>query len=218
MKLPAGDGECMVPPMMRKIVAFAFLWICFAGLQAGARGFDWPKKDSFELKDLEKAKEAAEKAKKAVAYFIVPLNLDSKEKRNEEGAEGSVMLTNDAIKELKSFCVIVRVNPHELSGEPSPVTKEVGEGISAGGGFVPIVVVADPPGTKVFGTVGAQQMQEKGKDKFREIEKKFKAGAAKDGKGGGRDSRNKDDEKEEEKDDEKKDAGKPGDEEKKDEE
>lgn len=207
MRLPAGDGEGMVPPMMRKIVAFLFLWTCFAGFQAGAKGFDWPKKDGFELKDLEKAKEAAGKAKKAVAYIIVPLDLDSREKRNEEGAEGSIQITNDAIKALKGYCVIVRVNPHELSGEPSPVTQEVGEGIKAGGGHVPIIVVSDAPGTTVFGTVGAQQVQEKGKEKFREIEKKFKASQAKDGKGG---------EKKDAKEDDKKDAGKPGDEEKKD--
>lgn len=174
----------MVPPMMRKIVGFVLLWVCFAGVQAGAKGFDWPKKDGFELKDLEKAKEAAVKAKKGLAFFIVPLDLDSREKRDEEGAEGSVQITNDAIKELKGYCVIIRVNPHELSGDPSPVSNEVGEGIKAGGGFVPIVVVSDAAGTKVFGTVGAQQMQEKGKEKFREIEKKFKASMAKDGKAG----------------------------------
>lgn len=187
MRLPAAGGDGMVPPMIRKIVGFVFLWVCFAGVQAGAKGFDWPKKDGFELKELEKAKEAAVKAKKAVAYFIVPLDLDSREKRDEEGAEGSVQITNDAIKELKSFCIIVRVNPHELSGDPSPVTQEVGEGIKAGGGFVPIVVVSDAAGTKVFGSVGAQQMQQKGKEKFREIEKKFKASQSKDGKGGEKD-------------------------------
>lgn len=180
MRLPAGAGEGMVPPMMRKIVAFLFLWACLAGEPAGAKGFDWPKKDGFELKDLEKAKEAAEKAKKAVAYIIVQLDLDSREKRDEEGAEGSIQITNDAIKALKGFCVIIRINPHELTGEPSPVTREVGEGIKAGGGFVPIVVVSDVPGTTVFGAMGAQQMQEKGKEKYREIEKKFKASQAKE--------------------------------------
>jgi hypothetical protein len=200
MRLPAAGGDGMVPLMIRKIVGLVFLWVCFAGVQAGAKGFDWPKKDGFELKDLEKAKEAAVKAKKGLAFFIVPLDLDSREKRDEEGAEGSVQITNDAIKELKGFCVIIRVNPHELSGDPSPVSNEVGEGIKAGGGFVPIVVVSDAAGTKVFGTVGAQQMQQKGKEKFREIEKKFKASQSKDGKGG-------------EKDDEedKKDAEKPED-------
>ena len=182
MRLPAGKGKGMVPPMIRKVVGFLMLWVCFGAIQARAKGFDWPKKDSFELKDIEKAKEAAVKAKKAVAYFIVPLDLDSREKRDQEGAEGSVQLTNDAIKELKGFCVIIRVNPHELSGEPSPVTKEVGEGIKAAGGFVPIVVVSDTAGTTVFGSVGAQQMPEDGKEKFREIEKKFKASQEKGGK------------------------------------
>ncbi len=183
MRLQAGNAGAMVPPMIRKIFALALLGICMTGAQLSAKGFDWPKKDSFELKDLEKAKEAATKAKKAVAYIIVPLDLDSREKRDQEGAEGSIQITNDAIKELKGYCIIVRVNPHELSGDPSPVTQEVGEGIKAGGGFVPIVVVADAPGKTVYGTVGAEQMKQGDKDKLREIEKKFKASQAKGGKG-----------------------------------
>jgi hypothetical protein len=172
----------MVARMVRKFIVFVMLWVCLAGVEVEAKGFDWPNKDGFEFKDLAKAKEAAAKGKKAVAYFVVQLDLDSREKRDQEGAEGSVQLTNDAIKELKGFCVIVRVNPHELSGEPSPVTKEVGEGIKAAGGFVPIVVVSDVEGTTVFGSVGAQQIPEKGKEKFREIEKKFKASQDKGGK------------------------------------
>lgn len=183
MRLPAGKGKSMVRHMIRKVIVFVMSWVCLAGVQVGAKGFDWPKKDGFEFKDLAQAKEAAAKGKKAVAYFIVPLDLDSREKRDQEGAEGSVQITNDAIKELKSFCVIVRVNPHELSGEPSPVTKEVGEGIKAAGGFVPIVVVSDVEGTTVFGSVGAQQIPENGKEKFREIEKKFKASQENGGKG-----------------------------------
>jgi hypothetical protein len=173
----------MVRHMIRKIIVFVMSWVCLASVQVGAKGFDWPKKDGFEFKDLAKAKEAATKGKKAVAYFIVPLDLDSRAKRDQEGAEGSVQITNDAIKELKGFCVIVRVNPHELSGEPSPVTKEVGEGIKAAGGFVPIVVVSDVEGTTVFGSVGAQQIPENGKEKFREIEKKFKASQENGAKG-----------------------------------
>lgn len=175
MRLPVADVRPMVPSMIRKFIGLGLLVACLAGTPCLAKGFDWPKKDGFELKELEKAKEAAAKGKKAVAFIVVPLDLDARDKRDQEGAEGSIQLTNDAIKALKGYAVIVRVNPHELSGEPSPVSEAVGAGIQAAGGFVPIVVVADATCATVFGSVGAQAMQADGKDKYREIEKKFKA-------------------------------------------
>jgi hypothetical protein len=44
-------------------------------------------------------------------------------------------------------------------------------------------VVSDVEGTTVFGSVGAQQIPENGKEKFREIEKKFKASQENGAKG-----------------------------------
>jgi hypothetical protein len=182
MRLPAGKARAMVPAMVRKVIGLGFLLACLAGSQCLAKGFDWPKKDSFELKELEKAKEGAAKAKKAITFIVVHLDLDSREKRDEDGAEASIQLTNDAIKALKGFSVIVRVNPHELAGDPSPFSAAVGEGLQAAGGVVPLVVVSDATCATVFGSVGAQEIADKGREKFRDIEKKFKASQKTTGK------------------------------------
>ena len=75
--------------------------------------------------------------------------------------------------------------PCNKCGKPVPADHDAcptcGAPVAAGG-FVPIVVVSDVEGTTVFGSVGAQQMPENGKEKFREIEKKFKASQDQGGK------------------------------------
>lgn len=135
----------------------------------------WPK-DTVEWADvLKTSKERAVKEKKAIALIFIP------EKWGEDddgGVERSVDATNDAIRALKSYCVISKGNLNAVLEARRTGSKDIPkviiDGVFKAGRFYPQVVIIDAKMTTVIGAVGGNSIYQEGKKVFREAKKKLR--------------------------------------------
>lgn len=160
-----------------KLLFSALLLSLFAStLGMAAPKVRWPK-DAIEWKDIEKkAKEQAAKEKKAIAVIFIPAVWGDDE---DGGVSRSVDATNDAIRALKTYCVISKGNLQvaleaHRTGNKEKIPKALLEGLFKAGRYYPQVVVLDAEMKSVLGAVGGDSIYKEGKKVFREAKKKFR--------------------------------------------
>ena len=86
--------------------------------------------------------------------------------------------TNDAIRALKSFCLMVKGDYQEVvdasRGKDNGVPKALITGLSGAGNTYPLVVVLDGEMKTLLGKTSGKEINEEGSKVFREAKKKHR--------------------------------------------
>ena len=111
---------------------------------------------------------------KGFAFIFIPRIWDAKNK----GVARSIEATNDAIRALKLFCLMVKGDYQEVAdasrGKENGVPEALVNGLSAAGNTYPLVVVLDGEMKEVLGTTSGKEIREEGSKVFREAKKKHR--------------------------------------------
>lgn len=141
-----------------------------ASLASAAPKVRWPR-DVVEWEKLKEAKELAQKDGKGFAFIFIPTVWDTK----DSGVVRSVDATNDAIRALKSFCLLVKGNYQEVvdasRGKENDVPKALITGLSGAGNSYPLVVILDREMKTVLGKTSGNDIYQKGSKVFRDAKK-----------------------------------------------
>nr|MCS5539803.1 hypothetical protein [Roseibacillus sp.] len=86
-----------------KTSAILLLIILVGSLASAAPKVRWPR-DVVEWEKLKEAEKVAQEEGKGFAFIFIPRIWDAK----NEGVARSIEATNDAIRALKSFCLMVK--------------------------------------------------------------------------------------------------------------
>ncbi len=147
-----------------------------ASISQAAPKVRWPS-DVVEWAKLKDAAETAKKQKKGFAFIFVPAAYGED---TDGGVARSIAATNDAIRALKSFCLIVKgdmqavLKAMRTQQEDPNVSKALMEGLNKAGNTYPLVVVLDGKRKSLLGAVAGQKIHDEGKKVFREAKKKFR--------------------------------------------
>ena len=131
----------------------------------------WPR-DVFEWQDREKAAAKAVEEEMAIAFIFVPTEWSDPK---DPGVVLSIEATNDTIKDLKSWCVVVKGIAQALAqAEEGTVPEALLQGFGAAGMTYPLVVVLDGKMKKVLCATAGQKIHDEGGKVFREAKKTFR--------------------------------------------
>ena len=158
---------------MMRVASLCFLFAFAGSLASAAPKVRWPR-DAVEWEKLEEAGSLAKKEGKSLAFIFIPRVWDSK----DDGVARSIDSTNDAIRSLKSFCLLVKGDYQEVveasRGKDNGVPKALVTGLSAAGNTYPLVVVLDGEMKAVLGTTSGKEIYEEGSKVFRDAKKKHR--------------------------------------------
>ncbi len=153
-----------------KLPVIFLLMALGVSLASAAPKVRWPR-DVVEWEKLKEAKELAQKEEKGFAFIFIPTAWDTK----DSGVVRSVDATNDAIRALKSFCVVVKGNYQEVvdasRGKENDVPKALITGLSGAGNSYPLVVVLDGAMKTVLGKTSGNDIYQEGSKVFRDAKK-----------------------------------------------
>ena len=153
-----------------KLPVIVLLMALGASLVSAAPKVRWPR-DVVEWEKLKAAKELAQKEEKGFAFIFIPTVWDTK----DTGVVRSIDATNDAIRALKSFCVVVKGNYQEVvdasRGKENDVPKALITGLSGAGNSYPLVVILDGSMNTVLGKPSGNDIYQEGSKIFRDAKK-----------------------------------------------
>ena len=135
----------------------------------------WPR-DAFEIEKIEAAKAKAVEEGDGVAVIFAP----SQWPDDEDGSIArTIEVVEDAIKALKSFCVIVNGAEVQVFLQMQAQNKDeqlkvLTEGVQKAGNSYPIVVVLDAEMKQVVLATSGQVIHKEGKSIFRDAKKKLR--------------------------------------------
>lgn len=134
----------------------------------------WPR-DVVEWEKLKEAEETAKKEGKGLAFVFVPVEWPE----DLNGSVGrSISVTNDTIRALKSFCLIVKGNMQAVraasQGKEDAAPKVLVAGMNAAGNTYPLVVILDTEMKVVLGATSGKNISTEGKKIFRAAKKMFR--------------------------------------------
>ena len=156
-----------------KIPAIILLAVMVTSLASGAPKVRWPR-DVVEWEKLEAAKEAAQKEGQGCAFIFIPSVWDTK----DSGVARSIDATNDAIRALKSFCLVIKGNYQEVAeasrGKENGVPKALITGLSGAGNSYPLVVILDGEMKIVLGKTSGNEIYQEGSKVFRDAKKMYR--------------------------------------------
>ena len=136
--------EVMKFPVILLLVALA------GSVASAAPKVRWPR-DVVEWEKLKEAEKVAQEEGKGFAFIFIPSIWDAK----DAGVARSIDATNDAIRALKSFCLMVKGDYQEVvdasRGKDNGVPKALITGLSGAGNTYPLVVVLDGEMKTVLG-------------------------------------------------------------------
>jgi hypothetical protein len=157
--------------MMNSVITtLLFVAATSAALHARAE-VRWPR-DVFEWQDRDKATEKAVEEEMAIAFIFVPSEWSDPK---DPGVVLSIEATNDAIKDLKSWCVVVKGIAQALAqAEEGTVPEALLQGFGAAGMTYPLVVVLDGKMKKVLCATAGQKIHDEGGKIFREGKRTFR--------------------------------------------
>ena len=155
--------------MMKLPLIFLLMALGFS-LASAAPKVRWPR-DVVEWEKLKGAQELAQKDEKGFGFIFIPAAWDTK----DSGVVRSVDATNDAIRALKSFCLIVKGNYQEVvdasRGKENGVPKALITGLSGAGNSYPLVVILDGEMKTVLGKTSGNEIYQEGSKVFRDAKK-----------------------------------------------
>ena len=156
-----------------KTSAILLLVILAGSLASAAPKVRWPS-DVVEWEKLKEAEKIAQEEGKGFAFIFVPTLWDAK----DLAVARSIDATNDAIRALKLFCLVVKGDYQEVvdasRGKENGVPKALVTGLSAAGNSYPLVVVLDGEMKVVLGTTSGNKIHAEGRKVFREAKKKHR--------------------------------------------
>ncbi len=156
-----------------KTSAILLLIVLAGSLASAAPKVRWPR-DVVEWEKLKEAEKVAQEEGKGFAFIFIPRIWDAK----DEGVARSIEATNDAIRALKLFCLMVKGDYQEVAdasrGKENGVPEALVNGLSAAGNTYPLVVVLDGEMKEVLGTTSGKEIHEEGSKVFREAKKKHR--------------------------------------------
>ena len=127
-----------------------------------------------EWEKLKEAGKIAQEEGKGFAFIFVPTLWDAK----DLAVARSIDATNDAIRALKLFCLVVKGDYEEVvdasRGKENGVPKALVTGLSAAGNSYPLVVVLDGEMKVVLGTTSGNKIHAEGRKVFREAKKQHR--------------------------------------------
>ncbi|MEO1842832.1 MAG: hypothetical protein ABGZ37_01000 [Akkermansiaceae bacterium] len=159
---------------MKTLLRVLFLSWMATSLALAGNKIRWPR-DVVEWEKLKASAEVAEKEEMGYAFIFVPTEWGE----DLDGSVGrSIAATNDAIRALKSFCLIVKGDFQAVGaaqrGKEEAAPKALVAGVSKAGNSYPLVVVLDTEMKTVLGAVSGQKIHDEGKKVFRDAKKKFR--------------------------------------------
>ena len=156
-----------------KVCAILLLVVLAGSVASAAPKVRWPR-DVVEWEKLKEAEKVAQEEGKGFAFIFIPSIWDAK----DAGVARSIDATNDAIRALKSFCLMVKGDYQEVvdasRGKDNGVPKALITGLSGAGNTYPLVVVLDGEMKTLLGKTSGKEINEEGSKVFREAKKKHR--------------------------------------------